>query len=155
MAAEDYGKAVGAPSRITLGGVDYRVSKQGPRIYGELQQFLKSCVPDPRLKAAEILRELPNVPNEIGLRIWEEFSQQAEDWPPSLESAEGNMLLTTTFEGARQVIYSLLRQHDASMTMEKAGQIAESITSDEVAELIRLSMPERSFDPKSTTTGEA
>lgn len=149
MPGEDYGKATGAPSRIAIGGVDRRVAKLGPRIYGELTQFLKSYVPDPRLKAAEILAKLPGVSNEVGLRIWEDFQEEAAAWPPSLDSLEGNVLLTTTYEGAKQVIWSLLRHHDAAMTPEEAGRLAETVTIEEVAELIRLAMPERDFSPKS------
>jgi hypothetical protein len=152
MASEDYAKAVGAPSRITLGGVDYQVAKQGPRIFGELQAFLKSFSPDPRLKAAEILAALPNIANEVGLRIWDDFQREAEDWPPTLESAQGNLILCTTFEGARQVVWSLLRQHAAGMTWEKAGEIAERVTHAEINELIALSMPERDFVPKDPGT---
>lgn len=155
---DDYGKAAAAPSRITLGGVDYRVAKQGPRIYGELTQFLKSFVPDPRLKAKELLAAIPPdavALKDVALRIWEDLSREAENWPPSLESFEGNQILTTTHEGATQVVYSLLRRHNADITLERARSIADDITAAEIAEMIRLSMPEPTFDPKSpagTTT---
>lgn len=149
MSTDDYGKDVAAPTRVMIGGVDYRVAKLGPRIMGELTQFLKSFVPDPRLKAAEILRDLPAVPNEIGLRIWEDFCREAESWPPTLDSYEGNMILTTTLEGAKQVVWSLLRKHDASMTMQKAEQIAESMTHDDISRLLMACQPERTFDPNS------
>lgn len=149
---DDYGKAVAAPSTITLGGVTYRVAKQGPRVYGELQQFLKAHVPDPRLKAAEILAAIPPdamALKDVALEIWREFSEEARDWPPSLHSVEGNLILTTTHEGATQVVYTLLRRHCAEMTREKAAEIAADLDAAQVNELIRLSMPEPTFDPKS------
>lgn len=145
----DYGKDTAAPNHITLSGVTYRVAKQGPRIYGELQQFLKGHVPDPRLKAREIIRDLPDA---VALRIWQDFQDEARDWPPALYSLEGNMILTTTLEGATQVVYSLLRKHNAEITMDRARAIAEDMTTDQVNELIRLSMPEPDFDPKSEPT---
>jgi hypothetical protein len=148
--SEDFGKAVGAPSRITLGGVDYVVAKQGPRIYGELQQFIKSFVPDPRVKAKEIIAGLPDA---VALEIWREYSEEAKDWPLSLDSAAGNLILTTTQEGARQVVWSLLRRHNGSLTREKADEIADDLTMEQVSELIRLSMPEGAFDPKSPEPG--
>jgi hypothetical protein len=142
---DDYAKAVAAPPSIVLGGVTYRVSRQGPRIYGELQQFLKSHVPDPRIMAKDLCRDLPDA---VALQVWRDLCEEAKDWPPSLESHEGNLILTTTLEGSTQVVYTLLRRHCAEMTLERARSIAEDITTEQVGELIRLSMPEPNFDPK-------
>jgi hypothetical protein len=142
--SDDYGRAVAAPSAITLNGVTYRVAKQGPRIFGELQQFLKGYVPDPRIRAKEIIRDLPDA---VALEIWREFSEEAKDWPPTLTSREGNLILTTTLEGAAMVIFLLLGKH-APMTMEKAREIAADLETGQINELIRLSMPEPDFDPK-------
>jgi hypothetical protein len=143
--SDDYGRDVAAPSTITLNGVTYRVAKNGPRIFGELSQFLKSYVPDPRLRAKEIIRDLPDA---VALEIWKEYSEEARYWPPTLESVEGNTILVTTIEGATQVVYSLLRKHHGEMTIEKARAIAEDLTTGQVSEMIRLSMPEADFDPK-------
>lgn len=145
---EDFGRATAAPSTIELDGVTYRVAKLGPRIYGELQQFLKGFVPDPRLKAKEIIRELPDA---VALKIWQDFQEEAKDWPPSLHSFEGNLILTTTVEGAAAVVWALLRKHAPGLTQAKAREIAEGLSMAEVNELIRLSMPEPTFDPKSPT----
>ncbi len=142
--SDDYGKAVAAPSTITLNGVTYRVAKQGPRIFGELQQFLKSYVPDPRMKAKEIIRDLPDA---VALEIWKEYSEEAKDWPPTLDSREGNLILTTTHEGAAMVVFLLLGKYTA-MTMEEARRIAADLESGQINELIGLSMPEIDFDPK-------
>ena len=150
--SEDYGKATGAPSHIVLNGVSYRVAKQGPRIYGELSQFLKSYVPDPRLKAKEIIAGLPDA---VALEIWKEFSGEAKDWPPTVDSFEGNRIFTATLEGATAVVWALLRKHNASLTQEKAREIAEDLTSDQVGELIRLSEPEQDFSPKGPAGPEA
>lgn len=146
---DDYGKATAAPSHITLDGVSYRVAKQGPRVYGELQQFLKSHVPDPRAKAKELCAGLPDA---VALRIWTDLSEEAKDWPPSLHSFEGNLILTTTLEGATQVVWTLLRRHQPSLTMERAREIAADLDTSQINELIRLSMPEEAFDPKAQPT---
>lgn len=146
--SEDYGRITAAPPTIVLGGVSYLVSKQGPRIHGEIQQAVKAAFPDPRLMARELCRD---VPESVGLRIWMDLCEQAKDWPPALESFEANAFLTTTKEGALAVIWALLRRQNAGLTFAKAEEIAEDITTAEVAELIRLSMPEPDFLPKAPT----
>lgn len=145
---EDYAKAAASPGFITIGEVQYRVAKFGPRSLGDLQAWLKSQVPDPRLKAREICAGLSDA---VALEVWREFSTEAMGWPPSIDTIEGNKLLTMTHEGAAQVAFALLRKHNPAVDMAKARELADSMDSAQINELIRLGFPEANFDPKGPT----
>lgn len=147
--SEDFARVTAAPPTILLGGTSYLVSKQGPRIHGEIQTAVKKAFPDPRMMAKELC---PGLPDPVAKQIWLDLSEEARDWPPSLDSWKANQFLTMTHEGATAVVWALLRRANASLTFEKAQTIADDITAEEVAELIRLSMPEPDFVPKAQGT---
>jgi uncharacterized Fe-S radical SAM superfamily protein PflX len=65
-----------------------------------------------------------------------------------VETYQGNMLLTTTSEGAAQVVWVTLRQYQPDVTLQRAAEIARDITVEEVGMLIRAALPEPTHDPK-------
>ena len=154
--AEDYAKATAAPGHVTIGEVTYRASKFGPRDLGDLQAWLKSQVPDPRLMARQLCEGLPDA---VALQIWTDLSEEAKDWPPSLTSEIGNNMLLFTHEGAAQVIWVCLRRYNAGVTLEKAREMAAIVSNEELASLLNAGFPEPTFSPKvlteTTTTPEA
>ena len=143
---EDYAKATAAGVPVTIGGREYRAAKFGPRSYGDLNAWLKKQKPDPRMMAKELCAGLPDA---VALQIWRDLQDEAQDWPLSLDHAEGNRLLTLTSEGAAQVVWVMLRKYQPHVTLEKAGEIAADITSEELNELIGArSAAEPTHDPK-------
>lgn len=143
--SDDYAKATGAPGFFVHEGISYRVAKFGPRALGDLQAWLKTQVPDPRLMARDLIRDLPDA---VALEIWRDLSAEAQNWPPSVFSPAGQELLTTTSDGAAQVVHVLLRQHNPTVDAARARQIADTLSVEDISELMGLAFPERDFRPK-------
>jgi hypothetical protein len=141
----DYAKDTAAGQPVTIGGKEYRAAKFGPRSLGDLTAWLKKQVPDPRLQIRELCEGLGD---GVALQIWRDLQDAAQDWPPSLLTPEGNLLLTGSSEGAAQVIWVSLRKHQPYITLEKALEMALDIENEELFELIRLGFPEGTFVPK-------
>jgi hypothetical protein len=147
--SDDYAKDTASPSTINLGGTIYQVGKFGPRALGDLQAYLKRVVPDPRLMARELCRDMSDA---VAAEIWRDLSAEARDWPPAIDSHQGNMLLTTTSEGAAQVVWVLLRRHNPTVDLARATEIAADLDTEQINELIRLGWPQANFAPKDPGT---
>lgn len=142
--AEDYAKATAAPAFIMIGDVRYRVGKIGPRDKGDLEAYIKSQVPDPRLLAKELCAGLPDA---VAIEVWRDLSMEAANWPPDLASRVGNKILIETWEGNAQLLYVILRRHNANFTIDDARAFTKN--DDELAEqAFFMSLPEPTFDPK-------
>ncbi len=142
--ADDYAKATAAPRHITINGREYRVGKYGPRDIGDLEAWLKTQVPDPRLMARELCAGLPDA---VALEVWRDLSAEAMNWPPTVESRQGNKLLMGTWEGQALLVWVSLRRHNADFSLDEARALTKN--DDELAiEVTRLSYPEPTFDPK-------
>jgi hypothetical protein len=148
---EDYARATAAPRTVTIGGATYLASKFAPRDFGDLAAFLKDQVPDPRLKARELCAGLSDA---VALQIWTELSEEAKDWPPTITSRAGNQLLMMTLEGNARIIWIALRRYNPGVTLERARQIAETVTMEEIVDLFHAGFPEETFDPKARTATE-
>jgi hypothetical protein len=147
---EDYSKATASPRTIRIGDVDYRVAKWGPRDIGDLEAWLKSQVPDPRLMARQLCEGLSDA---VALEVWRDLSMEATSWPPDITSRQGNKLLMNSHEGHTQLLWVALRRHNASFTLEQAREIAR--TNYEVAmQAAALAQPEEDFSPKSPAATE-
>lgn len=141
---EDYAKAVGAAMMLTINGREYQVSKFTPRDIGDIQAWLKSEIPDPRLEARKMLDGLPDA---VAISIWRTMAEEAKNWPPTLGDERANQLLTTSTEGVARLIWVTLRKHNG-IDLEKARELANTIEIDEVNELVRLASPESADVPK-------
>jgi hypothetical protein len=152
---DDFAKATAAGTPVAIGGVSYRVAKFGPRSYGDLNAWLKAQKPDPRTLAKELCAGLSDA---VAIEIWRDLKDEAQDWPITVDTYQGNMLLTTTSEGAAQVVWVTLRQYQPDVTLQRAAEIARDMTVEEVGLLIRAALPEPTHDPKaeriSSPTGE-
>ncbi len=90
----------------------------------------------------------------VAIAIWRDLADEAKDWPPSIESREGNRLLLMTYAGNARLLWVALRRHNPGITQETASKLAEHITLEEVAALTRLGFPEETWDPKATPATE-
>lgn len=147
--SDDYAKATAAPGFIVINGREYRVGKFGPRDIGDFEAWLKTQVPDPRLIAKELCAGLPDA---VALEVWRDLSAEAMNWPPTVESRQGNKLLMQTWEGHALLVWVSLRRYNAGFTIEEARLLTKN--NDELAiEVARLAYPEPDFSPKSQETG--
>jgi hypothetical protein len=148
---EDYAKATAAPRTIQIGDVTYRVGKFGPRDIGDLEAWIKSQVPDPRLMAKELCAGLPDA---VAIEVWKDLSMESANWPPSVDSRIGTKLLTQTWEGQALVAWVSLRRHNAGFSLDDARQLTKS--DDEIAlKIMQLGFPEPDFIPKPLPTTES
>lgn len=141
----DYAKATGQPRRVTLAGVEYSVPRMAPSILGELDAYLKSAVPDPRVEAKKFMEGLPDA---VAIHIWDQATADAAYWPPRTLDERGQLLLLTTPGGQAQLVYSLLRRTIAGLTREQAGAIADALSTEDVVALLEAAMPEEFSPPK-------
>lgn len=141
---EDFAKATAAPGFIQIGDVSYRVGKIGPRDKGDLEAYIKSQVPDPRLMAKELCAGLPDA---VAIEVWRDLHSEAQSWPPDLASTIGNKILMETWEGNAQLLYVILRRHNGGFTLQDARALTKN--DDELAaRAFFMSLPEPTFDPK-------
>lgn len=143
--SDDFAKATARPGFVTIADTEYRVSKFGPRDLGDLQAWLKAQIPDPRLMARELCAGLSDT---VALEIWRELSEEAKLWPPSVASSQGNEMLMLTYEGNVQLLTVALRRHNPGLDSAKIRAIAETISIDEIANVLSAGFPEDAFVPK-------
>lgn len=130
---EDFARITAAPRNFTILGKDYRVGKFTPRGLGDITAFLKDFFPDPRVQARELMEGLPD---NVQLHIWNNATENAKSWPPSLNSNEGIGALLSE-KGQAVFLWVLLRQHNDGFTLEKANEISANYEMD-VDDLTRL-----------------
>lgn len=152
MTNDDYAVATGAGRPVHLDGIEYRVGKLSPADLGDLQAWLKEQVPDPRILARDLCRDMPDA---VAIRIWQDLHEESKDWPPSPLGGHGYRLLTMNREGAARVLWVLLREHNPGVDLERARAMAARIGYMELGSLFDMGFPEPSFDPKAPTNGEA
>lgn len=143
--ADDYAKATAAPGFIQIGEAQYRVGKISPRDKGDLESYIKSQSPDPRLMAKELCAGLTDA---VAIEVWRDLSMEAANWPPGLESRIGNKVIMETWEGNAQLLWVVLRRHNGNFTIEDARRLTK-IDDEVAARALMLSIPENTFDPKS------
>ena len=145
--SDDYARATGAPLSIEIDGKEYRVSKFTPRDIGDIQSWLKSEIPDPRITARKMLEGLPDA---VAIEIWKTMAEEAKSWPPALGDDRGNDLLIGTTEGAARLLWVTLRKHNG-IDLEKARKLTENVDLEQLTRLINLATPESADVPKRQT----
>lgn len=140
---DDFARATGSPNSIRINGATYLVSKFTPRDIGDLQAWLKSEIPDPRIEAKRLIDGLPDA---VAIEIWRTMAQEAQSWPPSIGDERSNTLLTTTSEGITRLLWVTLRKHNR-IDLAAARELADVVELDTITELVRLASPE-STGPK-------
>jgi hypothetical protein len=146
---DDYAKATARPGYVRIGETEYRPKKFGPRDVGDLEAYLKREFPDPRLMARELCAGLSDT---VALKIWSDLSAEAADWPVTVASNRGNRALMLTFEGNAMLLWIALRRHHADVTLDKARQIAEEVTLEEIGAVLNAAFPAETFLPKDQTS---
>lgn len=142
--SEDFARATNAPREIELDGKTFRVSKLTPRDLGELQSYLKTACPDPRQEALKFMEGQPEAVAKI---IWVQACQDAQDWPPSIDSKKGQELLATA-EGIAHSLHTLLGKHQPAFSKEDAAALAEHIDLADLERLFGLVSPGETGDLK-------
>lgn len=147
--ADDFAIATAAPRSATIAGGCYLVGKLTPRDLGDLQAFVRESVPDPRLKARELCRDLPDA---VAIEIWRDLSVEAKFWPPAIDSEEAGRALFMTGEGAARVLWVMLRRHNEGVDLERARRLADAVSFEELRAIFDMGFPENDFAPKSPRT---
>jgi predicted Zn-dependent peptidase len=150
--ADDFARATGAPVSLVLAGKEYLVYKLRPRDLGELEAWLKSVTPDPRLEVVKLIKD---VPEEVGKHMWDTACAEArENWPPRFDTADGERLLSTP-EGEARIVFQILKRGLPGLTLEQARDLAEALSAEDVAALTRAAGPGDPGDPKSPARCDA
>ncbi len=142
--SDDYARATGSPRCIRINGSEYQVSKFTPRDIGDLQAWLKSEVPDPKLEARKLLEGLPDA---VAIEVWRTMAEESKSWPPTIGDERGNQLLTSTSEGIARLLWVSLRKFNR-VDLPKARELSEVVELSEINELVRLASPESADVPK-------
>jgi hypothetical protein len=135
---DNFARSTAAPRKVTLGGVPVYAGKLTPNGWGVLQAFFMDALQSPLEQAREAIHGLPD--NEAA-KVWvEALSAFNHDWPPALESSIGSDLLSSP-EGKATLVYVACRGHNRRMTRERAAELADGATPEEMGRLIALMMP--------------
>lgn len=148
----DFSRVTAAPATFVVEGKNYLVGQMTPRAVGDLQQFLKEQVKDPRLAVRPLMEGLPDA---VQIAMWQEACADAKTCVPDLGSDE-SMLMLLTEEGQARVLWVAFRRHNAGFTLDTAREISQryEMTREELAELLRLMAPDQVGDPKAPTATE-
>jgi hypothetical protein len=146
---DDFGRATAAPGSLRINGREYLVSRFTPRDIGDLQQFMKEILPDPRSRVRELIRDLPE---SVALQVWKDMNAEARDWPPSFGSEQSTSILTTTFEGNARLLWVTLRKHNPGFDLNAARELAGVVEFEDINRIIALASPESAGDPKAGKT---
>lgn len=142
--SDDYARATGAGSFITIDGKEYHVSKFTPRDIGDLQAWLKGEIPDPRLEARKMIEGLPDA---VAIEIWRTMASEAKNWPPTLADERGRDLLVSSAEGNARVLWVALRKYNR-VDLAKARELADVIDMEQIGKVITMGFPESTDVPK-------
>jgi hypothetical protein len=141
----DMSRAVGSPTPVMIGEAQYLVSKLTARDMGDMQEFVKSKCPDPRLMARELCAGLPDI---VALEVWRSLAEEAKDWPPELGSYKARDILNFTSDGIAYQVWVFLRKHNKQVDREEARRIAETITDEDMTTLMVAANPAPKFTPQ-------
>jgi hypothetical protein len=138
----DLAVAAGVPEEVTLAGKTYRVRLLTMREKGVLQAFLKSKLQSPVTRAAIAIQQAKDagtpLDRPIEDRIWERAEVAALTWPPRFGSAAWFDAVDGIEGGWEQVLFEVLSKVDLDFTLDKANELAPSVTMDEWADLVRV-----------------
>jgi hypothetical protein len=150
---DDYSRACASPRTIEILGKRYLVGKLTPRGMGDLQAYLKDAVPDPRIKARELMEGLSD---PVQIHIWNQAVEDAKHWPPAIQSEAGTELLLSE-EGQARFLWVMLRQHNPGFTLERAREITREweMSAEDMGQFLGKSQPGELGDPKATTADPA
>lgn len=144
--SDDFAIATAAGRPVRIAGADYLIGQLTGCDLGDLQAYIKEQVPNPRLEAKELCRDLPD---EVAKQIWIDLFEESKNWPPTVWSDEGNRILTQTREGAARVLWVLLRKHQPGFTIDHGRAMAKEIGFAQLNKLIDMGFPEDDVVPKS------
>lgn len=146
---DDFAVVSAAPVEADLAGRRYLVSKMTPRRMGRLQAALNAVVPDPRDAARKFMEGLPDA---VAIHVWNRACEDARGWPVSIGSPEGVSALLASPDGVATFLEVLLAGANAGFDRRAAEALAEVVTHDELAALMRAMAPGDPNGPKATAT---
>lgn len=142
--------AVMNPERIfTFQGRDYRTRKFGPREVAQLHAWMRDKSPDPRLQATRYIKELPEWSSaSLQQSIWDEAVERAKQWPPTLATTEGTLLILSE-EGQAEFVYIALHRTIPGFSRDDAARMVEQFDMNDFERLQQIVSPGEPGDPKS------
>ncbi len=148
MAAEDYARATDSTQTVEIDGKSWQVSRLTPRDMGDLQQFLREQIPNPRLLARDLCAGMSD---EVAKHIWDDLNEEYRTWPPSFGTAEANRHLLHTLEGNARLLWVVLRRTHRNVDLERARELALDVDLEKINEVVSKALPEYARDPKART----
>ena len=142
---DDLATVTAAPKTFRLDGADYAVPKLRPREMGEIQAWIKSRFPDPRVEARLAIQDCKF--ESLAHKIWEAAEAQAKEWPPKFGSSRVEAELATA-DGFGFMVWILLRRTVPGLDQARARELADRLEAAEFKQLLTLAMPEGLDDPK-------
>lgn len=124
----------GSNRQILVNGKTYMVPKFTPSILGQINNWLKDLVPNPKDEAR---RRMEGLSDAVALAMWSDAVQEAKEWPPMLATADGNRLLMQ-YNGMPVLIHALLSKANRDVTREESEQIVDAIGLDGVNHILEL-----------------
>jgi hypothetical protein len=137
------------PISLILGGKEYRIGRIRPRDIGNLENWFKEVVPNPRSEARKAMEGLPV---EVQIHIWDEASREARHWPPRFGDEIGQELIRTS-EGIARLVHLSISQSVAGFTLDDARDLANEMDFDELARFLKAIFPDAEDDTEAPGSG--
>jgi hypothetical protein len=140
----DLVQATGIPETLTLGDIAYQVRLLTMREWAVVQSYLKSQLPSPVTRAYIAIQQAKNEGTPIDQatedRMLDRAEQKALAWPPKLGSEAWFDALSAATGGDAKLLYEILSKCQLDFTLDKAEQLSPKLSSDDWANLIRVSL---------------
>lgn len=140
----DLAQATSAPEEITLGGNPFRVRLLTMREWGSVSAFIKKECPSPVTRAFIGIQQAKDEGSPLDAEVEERILDRAEraaiNWPPRLGSEAWFDALTSIDGGDAKLLFEVVSKTDLALTLEAAAALAEKVTREEWADLIRVAL---------------
>jgi hypothetical protein len=131
-----------ATQPVTIAGRTLPVRQLRLREWGELQAWLKSVAPSPIAVAARGIAELRAsgyaVPDDVQGSIYKQAQAEARTWPPRAGTMEWLKAVDTIEGGHARLILAAAAKGGTDLSEAEAWDMAESATSEELVDLVRV-----------------
>jgi hypothetical protein len=138
----DLAVAAGVPEEVTLGGKTYRARLLTMRERGVIQEFIKLKHQSPVTRVGIAIDEAAAGGTPLTKAAKDELYERAEvaatTWPPRFGSTAWFAALDGIEGGWERVIFEVVSKVDPGFTLERADELAPSVTQDELFDLIRV-----------------
>ncbi len=135
-----------AAREVKFGGETYKLGALKMRELGLLQRWLRDHAERPTVRAKRECEFLD--PADHAKRLRDAADEERDNWPPSLETREGNKALMGDPDGRAFFLAVMFRKYQPDITDEKLDEIMAGLSADDFGLLTMIAFGADDLDPE-------